>query len=41
MGQQGVGALQFLVTQQQALDALGTVDAWPFLLSPQLSAKAA
>ena len=26
-------------TLEEALEALGTVDAWPFLLSPQLSAK--
>ena len=26
-------------TLEEALDALGTVDAWPFLLSPQLSAN--
>ncbi len=26
-------------TLEEALEALGTIDAWPFLLSPQLSAK--
>ena len=28
-------------TLEEALEALGTVDAWPFLLSPQLSAEPA
>lgn len=33
------GGQHSYATLEEALEALGTVDAWPFLLSPQLSAK--
>jgi len=33
------GEQHSFATLEEALESLGTVDAWPFLLSPQLSAK--